>query len=297
MNLEPSSYAALILLIDLLNNKIIDRKDVEKHTTAPVAGYIGHNSTREDIPVISKPGSTLAESFRGLRTNLKFFTREVPCPVIAVSSTISAEGKTFISVNLAAILASMGKRVLVIGLDLRRPKIERFFEAGNGTGMSTWLAGEGNCSDIITATGIDNLMLAPAGPVPPNPSELIETPRMAEFIGQARKEYDYVIIDTPPLAIVTDALLISAYVDMYLLIVRQGYTSKNTLELIEELNKKGAIKNPAIVINDINNKGYYGYGLRYYNSGGYGYSYGYSYYDSKAYGRYSDSSKDYYGDN
>ncbi len=288
--------AALILLIDFLNNKIIDRKDVERLTTVPIAGYIGHNGTKTELPVISKPGSTLSESFRSLRTNLKFFTREISCPVIAVSSTISSEGKTFISVNLAAILASMGKRVLVIGLDLRRPRIQRVFEADNGAGMSTWLAGEGEFSGVIVSTGINNLMFAPAGPVPPNPAELIETRRMGEFLEQARKEFDYVIIDTPPLAIVTDAMLISAYVDMYLLIVRQGYTSKSTLELIEELYKKGSVKNPAIVINDISAKGYYGHGLRYGNTIGYGYSYGYNYYDSQTYGRYTDSSKAYYKD-
>ncbi len=286
----------LILLIDFFNNKIIDKKDVEKGTDAPVIGYISHSEYKSDIPVNAKPGSTLAESFRSVRTSLKYFIRDNEKPVIAISSTISSEGKTFISINLATIIAMLGKKVLLIGLDLRKPRIHKVLEIENGKGMSTYLCGDNEFEEIIQPTIIENLFYAPAGPVPPNPAELIETQKMKNFIEKAKKDFDYIIIDTPPIAIVTDALLIAPYVDIYLLVVRQRYTSKNTLELIQELYKNGTLKNLGIVINDINLSGYYGYGLRYGYSMGYGYSYGYNYYDQGNYGRYdySDKSKGYY---
>jgi capsular exopolysaccharide synthesis family protein len=285
-----------ILLIDYLNNRIMDKKDVEKGTRAPVIGYISHNAAKSELPVHEKPGSTLAESFRAVRTNLRFFTKEISCPVIAISSTISAEGKTFISINLATIIASLGKRVLLVGLDLRKPRIHRVLGSDNSIGLSTYLSGSNSFEEVIQTTKIDNLWYAPAGPVPPNPAELIELDHMKTFLETARKQFDYVIIDTPPVAIVTDALLIAPHVDLYMLVVRQRYTSKNTLALIEELNKNGTLKSLSIVINDISMTGYYGYGLRYGYNMGYGYSYGYNYYNQQGYGAYGykDAAKGYY---
>jgi len=286
--------AILILLIDFLNNKIIDKKDIEKGTSAPIIGFISHNSLKTEIPVTEKPGSTLAESFRSVRTNLKYFIKEIQNPVISVSSTISSEGKTFISANLAAIIASNGKKVLLVGLDLRKPRIHKIFGISNDTGISTYLIGQEKFDKIIFQTEIENLWYAPSGPVPPNPAELIDSPDMKDFITQAKKQFDCIIIDTPPVAIVTDALLVSPFTDLYLFVVRQRYSNKNTLELIEELRKNGNIKNLGIVINDISLTGYYGYGLRYGYAAGYGYSYGYNYYGN--YGRYgySDNAKGYY---
>ena len=188
------------------------------------------------------------------------------------------------------------KKVLLIGLDLRKPRIHKIFGVENGKGMSNFLIGEEKFEDIVIKTEIENLWYAPSGPVPPNPAELIELPAMADFIERAKKKFDYIIIDTPPVAIVTDALLVSPLTDFYLFIVRQRYTSRNTLGLIEELNKNENIKSIGIVINDISISGYYGYGLRYGYSMGYGYSYGYNYYGNYAnrkYG-YNDYSKSYY---
>jgi len=286
----------LILMIDYLNNKIIDKKDVERGTSAPIIGFISHNNMKSEIPVNERPGSTIAESFRSVRTNLKYFIKETQNPVISVSSTISAEGKTFVSVNLAAIIASNGKKVLLIGLDLRKPRIHKIFGIDNETGLSNYLIDQGKPEDVIFNTGIENLFYAPSGPVPPNPAELIDSPRMREFINTVKKQFDFIIIDTPPVAVVTDALLVSPYTDLYLFIVRQRYSSKNTLELINELHKNENIKNLAIVINDISITGYYGYGLRYGYSLGYGYNYGYNYYAQYGKYGYSDSAKAYYTD-
>ena len=286
----------LILLVDFFNNKIIDKKDIEKRTKAPVIGYISHNSLKTEIPVVENPGSTLAESFRSVRTSLKYFLKDVVCPIISVSSTISSEGKTFVSSNLAAIMAMSGKKVLLIGLDLRKPRIHKIFGTDNKMGISNFLIGEEKFENIIIKTEVDNLWYAPSGPVPPNPAELIESGAMTDFIEKAKKKFDYIIVDTPPVAIVTDALLVSAITDFYLFVVRQRYTSKNTIELVEELHRNESIKSLGIVINDISMSGYYGYGLRYGYSMGYGYNYGYNYYTHYGKYGYTDSAKAYYKD-
>ena len=285
-----------IILIDYLNNKIIDKKDIERVTSAPIIGYISHNSLSSEMPVVEKPGSTLAESFRSARTNLKYFIKEAKSPVISVSSTITAEGKTFISANLASIIAISGKRVLLVGLDLRKPRIHKLFGIKNDTGISNYLIGQDKFEDVIFGTEVENLWYAAAGPVPPNPAELIDSPAMEEFIAKAKKKFDFIIIDTPPVAVVTDALLCSGFTDFYLFVVRQRYSSKNTLKLIDDLYKNENLKSLGVIINDISLSGYYGYGLRYGYSLGYGYSYGYNYYGTytdRMYG-YSGSSKSYY---
>jgi tyrosine-protein kinase Etk/Wzc len=288
----------VISLIDYFNDRVMDKSDIASKTNVPVIGYISHSETKNEIAVVEKPGSALSESFRSVRTALKYFVKGNQAAVIAVSSTISSEGKTFISINLAAITAMLGKKVLLIGLDLRKPRINKVFEFVDSPGMSTYLSENCKYEEIIQKTQINNLFYAPSGPIPPNPAELIETDRMRLFIEKAKKEFDYIIIDTPPVAIVTDTLLLASYVDVNLFIVRQRYTSRNTLDMIEELNRHGELKNMAIVINDISLSGYYGYGMRYGNSYGYGYSYGYNYYGSSYYGRYgyTDKSKEYYVD-
>jgi len=287
---------AIIALIDFFNDRVMDKSDIERKTKVPVIGYIGHSDAKNKIAVVEKPGSALSESFRSVRTAIKYFVKENNVAVIAVTSTISSEGKTFISVNLAAITAMLGKKVLLIGLDLRKPRIDKVFEFQDSPGMSTFLSGNCGYEEIIRETQINNLFYAPSGPIPPNPAELIETEQMKKFMERAKKEFDYIIIDTPPVAIVTDTLLLAPYVDVNLFIVRQRYTSRNTLEMIDQLNSHGELKNMAIVINDISLSGYYGYGMRYGYTHGYGYSYGYNYYGSNYYGRYgySDKAKGYY---
>lgn len=288
---------AVIILIDFMNDKVMDKSDIEKRTRVPIIGYISHSDISNDIPVITKPGSAMAESFRSVRTALKYFIRKDEVTVIAVSSTISSEGKTFISSNLAAITAMLGKKVLLVGLDLRKPRINKLFESDVDQGISTYLIGNCNYEDIISKTRLDNLYYTPSGPIPPNPAELIETVRMKEFIERAKREFDYIFFDTPPIAIVTDALLLAPYVDINIFIVRQRYSSCNTLELIEHRYKKGELKNMAIVINDISLSGYYGYGIRYGYSSGYGYSYGGDYYSKGYYKRYGKrNNHGYYGE-
>lgn len=279
--------AIAIIIIDLLNNKIIDKKDIERATKAPILGFISHSSYGSEIPVIEKPGSTLAESFRSIRTSLKYFTPGDQPIVIAVTSTVSGEGKTFVAVNLATIISLLGRKTLLVGLDLRKPRIHKILGIENSEGMSNFLSGNSKYDEVIQKTSIENLWFASAGPIPPNPAELIERKTMTEFLEKARKQFDFIILDTPPVAVVTDAILLARRADMTLFVVRQRYTSRNTIHLIDEIYRNGEIKNPGIVVNDISMSGYYGYGLRYgYTMGyAYGYNYGYKYYGHTAYGK------------
>ena len=290
--------AIALVVLDFLNDKVLDKKDVEKRTKVPVIGYIDHNDSDSDLPVTNKPGSSLSESFRSVRTAIKYRMAGEDPVIIAVSSTISSEGKSFISSNLAAIIAMLGKKVLLVGLDLRKPGLERIFKSSRDTGMSTFLSNSSEYEAIIRKTDIENLFIAPAGAIPPNPAELIESERMKVFVERAKRDFDFIVFDTPPVGIVTDTLLIAPYVDVNLFVVRQRYSARNTLDLIEQLREQGQLKNMAIVINDIKLSGYYGYGIRY-GSYSYGYRYGYNYYGKGYYGKYGygfKDSKGYYND-
>lgn len=284
--------AIIIFLLYFLNNKIIDNSDVINKTNVPVIGYVSHNNSKIEIPVIDSPKSTLSESFRSIRTNLRYFSIESGRSVIAVTSTISSEGKTFISINLAVITAMLGKKVLLVGLDLRRPRIHEVLGIDNNEGLSTYLSGNCEYEDVIKETLIKNLYYASSGPVPPNPAELIEDEKMDVFIRKAKMEFDYLVIDTPPVAVVSDTLLIARFTDINLFVIRQRYSSKNTLELIQELFKEQKLKSMAIIINDISLNGYYGYGIKYGYYKGYGYSYGKNYYGQYSFSKYGYSDKE-----
>jgi tyrosine-protein kinase Etk/Wzc len=283
--LIPGLY---IYLIDRFHNKILDKKDIEAGTQVPIIGFVGHNTTKDEIPIVTRPGTSLSESFRSIRTNMKYYMNGESKAVISITSTISGEGKTFISVNLAAALSMLGKKTLMIGMDLRKPKLDRIFDADRTAGLSTYLIGQTSFEDLIKKTDIENLYYVPSGPVPPNPTELLETEGMRLFIERVKKDFDFVVLDTPPVGIVSDALLLGSFADINMFIIRQRYSFKNTLEYIQNIYTKKEMKNLAIVVNDIHISGYYGYGLRYgygfYE--GYGYNYGYGQYGSYGRGDY-----------
>jgi capsular exopolysaccharide synthesis family protein len=261
----------IFVLIELLNNRVTTRSDVESLTKLPIAGVISHNRRRTDIPVYEHPRSVLAESFRSLRTNLQYIMHEPGCQSILISSTIPGEGKTFTSVNLAAVLALAGKKTLLLSLDLRKPKIHGFFDIRNTVGISTYLIGKSKFEECIFSTYIPNLSIATAGPVPPNPAELLEVPALAKFFASAREQFDFLVIDTPPVSVVSDALHVSKFAQVCIFVIRQNYSRKNVLPLINELYETGKMKQVCLLINDL--KQATSYGLDY----GYGYEYGYGY--------------------
>lgn len=275
----------IIIIIGYFNTTITDIRDIQGKTSVPILGLIGHNGTDSEIPVGLNPKSTLAESFRGLRTNLSYILRDSDKKVVTVTSTISGEGKTFIAGNLAIIIALTGKKVLLVGLDLRKPKMNNLFGITSTNGISTFLIGKDDFNSIILKTTYENLFIAPSGPIPPNPAELIGTVKMDEFIVEAKKQFDYIIIDTPPIAIVTDTLIANRFTDALLFITRFNYTDKEALNLLENLKSKEENSNIALVVNDFTSKRRYGYN--------YGYSYGFKY----GYKYQYDGSNSYYSDN
>jgi tyrosine-protein kinase Etk/Wzc len=271
----------IILIYDYFNNKIVDKSDIERNTTIPVIGAVGHNDTMAEIAVIENPKSSLAESFRSIRTNLQYLVTDEETKIISVSSALSSEGKTFVALNLASIIAMSDIKTLLLGMDLRKPKMHKIFNINNNVGVSTMLIGESNFDEIIYPTNVKNLYICPAGPIPPNPAELLNSDRLNEFLKEISKKFQYVVMDTPPLAIVTDAQILNKLSNINLFILRQKFSNKGVLQFIQNLYEKKEFRNLALVINDIKVSGYYGYAYRYGYGYGYGYHYDYSY-------RYSD---------
>jgi capsular exopolysaccharide family len=276
---------SIIVIIEFFNEKIIEPKDIEKATKVPIFGSIGHNEKASDLPVADNPKSAIAESFRALRTNLQYVMRGDDQKIICISSTISGEGKTFCSLNLAAIIAQSNKKTLLMSLDLRKPKIHKIFNIENDKGISTYLIGRTSYEESISPTNINNLYIATSGPVPPNPAELLETSLMETFVNKAREEFDVIIMDTPPLAIVTDAFLLTKFSNSFLFVVRQNYSTKAVLQLVDDLYTKRNLTNIGILINDVQIVSYYGrkYGYNY------GYGYGYGYGDRYGHGYYGET--------
>ena len=276
----------IIIVVDFFNDKILDRNDVESTTKIPILGSIGHNNKNLDFVVFQKPKSSIAESFRTLRTNLQYLhvDEKLKTHVISITSTVSGEGKTFCALNLASIFALSGKKTLILGLDLRKPKLHKDFGIDNSIGVSTYLIGNDVIDNIIVSTAQENLSIVPSGPIPPNPAELLESERMHNLMEELKLRYDIIIIDTPPVAIVTDALLISKYTDTNIFVIRQNYSNKSVLKFVNNLYKEHNYKSLDILINDVKVPSYYGnrygYGYKYGSySYGYGYGYGYGYYD------------------
>lgn len=269
-----------ILGKDYLNDKIMDKKDIEKITSLPIVGHVIHSSKSSKLVVAEYPKSSIAESFRLIRTNLQYFTKNKEKQVILITSTMVNEGKTFTSMNVASIFALYGKRTLIVGYDLRKPKIYQDFGLSNTLGVSSYLINKCTLDEIVQKTSLQNLDFIAAGPVPPNPAELIASPKNDELIDQLKQLYDFIIIDTPPVGIVTDAFLLMKYSDVNVFVTRQAFTVKKIFETIITDIEKRELKDIAILINDVryeNNSYGYGYG------NGYGYGYGYGYGDGHGY--------------
>lgn len=276
------------IIFEFINNRVQSKEDIDKMTVIPFIGGVGHNSLNTNLTVKEKPKSGVAESFRSLRSNLNYFTGNKTKQVFMVSSSISGEGKTFTTINLATVFALSGKKTLIVGADMRRPKIYEDFNRNNQVGLSTYLSGISEFQQVVQDTEIENLFLISGGPVPPNPSELLLTDRFENFIRLALQQFDFVIFDTPPLALVTDAFVISKYVDHTVFVLRQNYSPKEFVRSIDEYHRSGKLKSMSILLNDIYKSGLgYGYGQ------GYAYQYGYSY-GYYGYGRKRSNHNGYY---
>jgi capsular exopolysaccharide synthesis family protein len=240
-----------IMLINFFDKRIRTQEEVEKGTRLPILGHIMHKSEASDLSVYTLPKSIIAESFRDLRTNLEFMLGASNEKVISIHSTTSGEGKSFSATNLATILAMNDKKVLLIGADLRKPKLHKIFNVSNHNGLSTCLIGYDTFEQVIVKTGIENLSLLPAGPIPPNPAEILSKPIMKTIIQRAKELFDFIIIDNAPVAMVTDGFIMGHHSDLNIFILRYGVSHKHHLEMINQIAASKKVKNVGIVVNDI----------------------------------------------
>ena len=257
---------ALMIAVDSLNDKIKTREELEGLTTVPVLGAVPHsNKLEEGILVAQFPKSSLAESMRMIRSNLDFFGEGKGGKVILITSSISGEGKTFMAINLGGIMAMSGMKTVVVGLDLRKPKLHEYLDISNGKGVSTYLSGACDLSDVILPNSTDNLHIIPSGPVPPNPAELLLNKRAIELIDELKNEYDYVILDTAPNSLVTDAQVLMKHSDVNVFIVRRGKSTRGFVKTINATYHSGKFKNLSVIVNDVKPNKSYGYGYGYYD--------------------------------
>lgn len=268
----------VVFVIVLLDNKINTIEDIQKLTTIPVIGVIGNKEMESNLAVFEKPKSALAESFRAIRSSLQFIYKKQQkqgAKTLMVTSSISGEGKTFCSINLATVFALSEKKTVIVGLDLRKPRIFGDFKIDNLVGVVNYLIGQKNLDEVVQNTEIPNLDVISSGPIPPNPSELLMSDAMEELINELKKRYDYIVLDTPPVGLVSDALELAQFCDATLYVARQGVTEKRMLNVVKEKHKRGELHNISVVLNDFKQIGIYRYGYGY----GYGYEYGEAYHD------------------
>jgi tyrosine-protein kinase Etk/Wzc len=277
----------VIYLLELTKFKIEGRSDVEKLTNVPIVGDIPLTDEKQGaIAVFENQNNLMSETFRNIRTNLQFML-ENDKKVILVTSTVSGEGKSFISANLAISLSLLGKKVVIVGLDIRKPGLNKVFNIPRKeVGITQYLANpEKNLMDLVQLSDVSkNLYILPGGTVPPNPTELLARDGLDKAIEMLKKNFDYVILDTAPVGMVTDTLLIGRVADLSVYVCRADYTHKNEYTLINELAENNKLPNLCTVINGLDLKRrkygyYYGYGKygKYYGYGkryGYGYGYG-----------------------
>lgn len=248
------------------NNKIESPEDIEKDSKLPLYDGIINHSYKDKLPVVKYSRSGIAESFRGLKINLQYVISNPDKKVISVNSLISGEGKSFISSNFAAILSMTNKRVLLVGADLRRPRLHSFLEINEDIGLSTYLNNDHSFEEVVTETDVPNLYLAQAGKIPDNPSELLESKKFEDFLSEARLLFDYIVIDNAPILLVPDAIWTSRHSDVNLFVLRLNYSLKEQIKKINKITEFNKIKQASIVLNGVNRKGY-GYGKNYWKEG------------------------------
>ena len=262
----------VVLIIFFINNSIQNTEELSNLTNIPLIGVIGVNRDKTALAVYNKPKSALSESFRAIRSSLQFLYKKQNvdgAKTLMITSSVSGEGKTYCSINIAMVFALSEKKTVIVGLDLRKPKLFEEFNLNNDKGVVNYLINESSVDEITNATEIPFLDVILSGPIPPNPAELIISERLGDLMRELKQKYDYIILDTPPVGLVSDALELDQYCDVTLYIVRQNFSKKDMITLLNNRVKRGELKNTSIVLNGFENKAKYGTGY------GYGYGYGY----------------------
>ncbi|MDR1882724.1 MAG: polysaccharide biosynthesis tyrosine autokinase [Prevotella sp.] len=259
----------VIYIINLFRVHIRSRNELEMLSDVGIIGQIGRNEVKgQQVVVQYGRNSGIAEMFRSLRNNLNFVLKHKENRIVLVTSTVMGEGKTFISVNLAISFALSGKKVLLLGGDIRNPKLKDYVNLSGKRGLSDYLANDDPWRNYINKSGLnDNIEVMVAGTIPPNPNELLLSPRLKDFLAEAKEEYDFIIIDTAPVGLVSDTYLIDEFVDSTLYIVRENVTPKAAVNFMNAQKAEGKLTNMYLVLNDSyldSNYNYkYGYGKAY----------------------------------
>ena len=275
--------ALIILFKRLFSPKFKDQEELSRMTSVPIIGEICQDDSKEPVVVGKNVASPIAELFRLLRNNINFTSGGGEHKVILLTSTISGEGKTFAALNLAMTYALTPKRVLVIGLDIRRPVLARTCGMTNERGITTYLSGqEDDINNLIQQSSFNEyLYVLPAGPVPPNPNELLLSERMRKMFDKLRGEFDYIIVDSSPIGMISDTYLITQFSDIQIYVTRASYSTKKSLIVLHSAVKTGRLPHAYILLNGVNMNsssyiyrryGHYGYNAR--RTYGYGYGYG-----------------------
>lgn len=251
----------------LLNDKITTLSDIERNLSTPVLGVVpsSGNLDKTRLHITNHPRSMVSEAIRTLRTNLDFFNIHTNKKVITVSSTVSGEGKSFIAMNLGGVIALSNKRVLLVDLDMRKPKDSMAGQAiDNTSGVSTVLINKSNWQDCISKTQLESFDYLPSGPHPPNPSELLMNPEFEQLLAELKKHYDYVILDTPPVGLVTDGIMAMKHSDITIYIFRANYSKKDFLLNLQRIININKFSNITTLLNALPNQGEQSYGYGYY---------------------------------
>ncbi|MBK9639438.1 MAG: polysaccharide biosynthesis tyrosine autokinase [Bacteroidetes bacterium] len=262
------ALSMLVIFIKSMFYNFVNTKDELKEiTNLPIIGVIGSTKEAEnEYLVVDKfPQSQVAEAFRVIRTNLSYFAPKVKNKVLLVTSSVASEGKTFCAVNVAITLAKARRKVILVDLDLHKPKQANAFNLQNDIGVTSYVVGKANMNQIIKDTPIDNLQVILTGPRTPNASELIVDPMMEQLIEELRLHYEYIIIDTPPVGLLSDALVFMKHADLNLYVVKAGYTKRDFIDIAHQIVEKNQIKHLSFILNNVNTKNIpAGYGGGYY---------------------------------
>ncbi|WP_290794805.1 GumC family protein [Flavihumibacter sp. UBA7668] len=269
-------FAFYVFLKEFLNSKFRYRKELEEVLRQPILGELQlvDDGNKNRLVVLENRNDIITEQFREIRTNLAFLPRSGKSQAILFTSSKSGEGKTFVSINLAASLVLTGKKVVLLELDLRKPKLLQYLSMPRTNGVSNYLIGVNEVDEIIQPVkGVDGLFVIGSGPLPPNPAELLLSDKMEKMIDELKDRFDYILLDSPPVGIVTDSRVLGRLADVCFFVVRYNYTDRSIRDLISRLIDKGHFPPINLIFNAIplhklisNSYGYgygYGYGLGY----------------------------------
>ncbi|MFI5219800.1 MAG: GumC family protein [Bacteroidia bacterium] len=257
----------LIFFKGIFYNYIQTKDDLAELTNLPIIGVVGKSKEAKDsyLVVDKSPQSLTAEAFRVIRTNLAYFSPKSHSKVVLVTSSMASEGKTFCAINIASILAKAKKPVVLIDLDLHKPKQANAFNLKNDVGVTSYLVGKATLDEIILDTPVENLNVILTGPRTPNASELILDPMLEQMINELRQKYEYIILDTPPVGLLSDALVMMKYSDLNLYVLKANYSKKDFVDIAHQIIEKNNIKSMSFILNNVNAKNIpAGYGGGYY---------------------------------